>query len=261
MQMVGDQRQQLLTARQVQQLLRVDRSTVYRMAGDGRLPSIRVGKQLRFPSERILAMLEQGGTQSSHNGPRVAVGDAPDSELRVDDGAVGSLLRVGADLLGVMMVVTDMAGRPVTDVVNQCPWFREHSGDADTLAACLAEWRSMAEDVDLAPRFQQGSLGFECARVFIRSGPRLVGMVLAGGVAPPSSEESGNAGAQDTPPHPADGSQLRDGLYHLDDEQRRRVVDGLPKIAAAMAGSVAPAATGVAHVAAASTTSPGSGHY
>ena len=45
--------QELLTARQVQQLLRVDKSTVYRMASDGRLPAIKVGKQWRFPADEI----------------------------------------------------------------------------------------------------------------------------------------------------------------------------------------------------------------
>ncbi len=47
----------LLTALEVQQLLHIDRSTVYRMAEDGRLPAIRVGRSWRFPADRIEAML------------------------------------------------------------------------------------------------------------------------------------------------------------------------------------------------------------
>jgi len=36
---------ELLTTHQVQDLLKVDRSTIYRMVEAGRLPAVRVGKQ------------------------------------------------------------------------------------------------------------------------------------------------------------------------------------------------------------------------
>ena len=35
----------LLTTQQLQELIRVDRSTIYRMAEDGRLPAVKVGRQ------------------------------------------------------------------------------------------------------------------------------------------------------------------------------------------------------------------------
>lgn len=215
--------QQLLTVRQVQHLLRVDRSTIYRMAADGRLPAIRVGRQLRFTSEEIAALVHIGNQA-----------DVPDqsavratSHGAVDPGAAAAAISVAADLLDVMMVVTDMSGQPLTPVVNQCPWFVEHAGDDGMLTACLTEWRALADDSDLAPRFHRGALGFECARAFIRSGPRLVGMVLAGGVAPLGG---------------ANADQRTDGLYQLDPAQRRRVLESLPKIAAALSPTPQPQA-------------------
>ena len=72
----------------------------------------------------------------------------------------------------------------------------------------------MADDPDFAPRFRTGVLGFQCARAFIRSGTSLIGMVLAGGIAPESSTTQ--------------------GLYHLGDADRSRVLASLPKIAAAL---------------------------
>ena len=42
-----------LTTQDVQELLHVDKSTVYRMAEDGRLPGVKVGRQWRFPADRI----------------------------------------------------------------------------------------------------------------------------------------------------------------------------------------------------------------
>lgn len=198
----------LLTAQQVQQMLEVDRSTIYRMAEDGRLPAIKVGRQWRFPAESIAELLTpEGGRPVALPG----VGDDPDDVLVA---GARTVVAVSADLLGVMMVVTDMDGRQLTSVANPCEWFADRVDDPETVAACTAEWQLMADDLDFEPRFRTGALGFQCARALVRSGSSLVAMVLAGGIAP---EGSG------TP-----------GLYHLDDAERARVLASLPKVAAAL---------------------------
>ena len=111
-----------------------------------------------------------------------------------------------------MMVVTDLDGEPITPIVHACPGFERLVEDPATLTACLAEWREMADDADLAPRFRPGQLGFECARAFIRSGSSLVGMVLVGGVAPADA--------------PADTD-----FRHLDEAERDHVLAALPQVA------------------------------
>ena len=141
----------LLTALEVQERLHIDRSTVYRMAEDGRLPAIRVGRSWRFPADRIEALLDAGpddGTTSgsstaspagSPGSPALSVVTAPASQEEPDEtaadaadavdpslntDAASAAVEVAADLLGVMMVVTDMHGRPVTDVANPCSLVR-----------------------------------------------------------------------------------------------------------------------------------------
>lgn len=263
-----EQTRGLLTARQVQNLLHVDRSTVYRMADDGRLPAIKVGRQWRFPADRIGAILHPLGTDLSGlptepvlpaeaapparaglpatahlpgegSLPRARAEQAlpPSSSPAPPPGAGAlhvsghvhqrpdaaplaltetglALVGLAAELLGVMLVVTDMDGHPVTPVLNQCPWFAQHADEPEIVETCVAEWQSMADDPDFEPRFHPGALGFQCARAFIRSGSSLVGMVLVGGVAP-------------------EGSTLP-GLYQLEPADRRRVLAGLPKVAAAL---------------------------
>lgn len=156
MQMSQGPSRPLLTALEVQELLHIDRSTVYRMAEDGRLPAIRVGRSWRFPADRIEALLDSGqadgatdstsaaaaGTTGSPalslvtantlvpantlaTEPDEATADAADPSLNTD--AASTAVEVAAELLGVMMVVTDMHGRPVTDVANQCSWFAARS--------------------------------------------------------------------------------------------------------------------------------------
>ena len=238
MQMSQGHARPLLTALEVQELLHIDRSTVYRMAEDGRLPAIRVGRSWRFPADRIEALLgsdqpevalSPSGTPTTteyDDAPTlsvvrpVALDPAVDAEdartVKLSTDAASAAVEVAADLLGVMMVVTDMHGRPVTDVANPSTWFSTRADEPDVLDACVAEWRDLADHPDLTPRFQEGALGFQCARAFIRHGSTLVGMVLAGGVSPSTD------------------MRVDPDLYHLDDAARRRVLDALPRIAAAI---------------------------
>jgi excisionase family DNA binding protein len=201
--------QSLLTAQQVQAMFGVDRSTVYRMAEDGRLPALKIGRQWRFRPEQIERLLVANPGTATLN-------DAPTS-LHASAAAV---VQVAADLLDVMMVAADMQGRPLTSVANPCTWLTARADDPASLADCVAEWKSLAEEPDFEPHFRTGQLGFQCARAYIRSGTSLVGMVLAGGVAPPGSDS--------------------DDLYQLDPTQRSRVLAALPKVAAALSRALPP---------------------
>ena len=195
--------QSLLTARQVQTMFGVDRSTVYRMAEDGRLPAIKIGRQWRFRPEEIERLLVASPGAAMLNGAPPAL-----------PASAAAVVEIAADLLGVMMVATDMHGRPLTGVANPSRWFAARADDPASLADCVVEWKILADEPDFEPQFLTGQLGFQCARAYIRSGTSLVGMVLAGGVAPPGNDS--------------------DELYHLDAAQRGRVLTALPKVAAAL---------------------------
>ena len=209
----------LLTATAVGRLLGVDASTVYRMAADGRLPALRVGRQWRFAAEQVRAALAAGVPTHAGSPSLPAEGREPAlATLWADPEAVADLVEVAADALGVAMVVTDLDGRPLTRVLHPCPRLAPLTTDADLRAACAAEWRTLGADLDLIPRFRTGALGFDCARALVRRGDRLVGMVLAGGIAP-----------DDAP-----SSTASDGLHRLDADGRARVLHALPRLAAAL---------------------------
>jgi excisionase family DNA binding protein len=204
----------VLTAVQVGGLLGIDQSTVYRMAADGRLPAVKVGRQWRFPAGVVEDLLGRPEADTSPG--------ATTSRREVPDvGAAAAATTVAADLLGVMMVVTDMHGRPLTPVANPCPRVARLADDAEAVQACATEWRALADELDLRPRFRSGALGFECARAHIRTGDRLVGMVLAGGLAPEGDEDP--------------------DVYHLDADARAAVLAALPRVAAALSTTGAPA--------------------
>lgn len=51
--MTSNGKTDMLTAREIQERLQIDRSTIYRMAEAGQLPAIKVGKQWRFPADQF----------------------------------------------------------------------------------------------------------------------------------------------------------------------------------------------------------------
>jgi len=176
-----------LTTREVQDLISVDRSTVYRMAEDGRLPGVKIGRQWRFPSERIselfgLELAVEPDRSQSANGST-----SPDHELQqllLPDQAQ-SIADLLGELFGVMAVVTDIEGKPLTEVANPCGFYAAIADAPNAATACTQGWRGLADAPDLEPRFIPSHLGFLCARSFIRVGPQLTGMVIVGGVTPP----------------------------------------------------------------------------
>ena len=196
--------EQFLKAHDIGRILDVDLSTVYRMAESGRLPALKVGRQWRFPAEKIASLFGVDDVSPQSVASRKA--------LRLTATAALPYLELGAELLGVMMVVTDIAGEPAVDIVNPCPWFRQHADDPSLLAECLADWKQLFEDPDFALSFHSGPLGFDRVRTFVRVGPQLVGMLVAGGIA-----------ASDDDPRE---------LHHLDDDGRTKVLTALPMMAA-----------------------------
>lgn len=176
---------ELLTTRQVQDLLQVDRTTIYRMVESGRLPALRVGKQWRFARDAVADRL---GVRLASETP--ARGEAPDLPRSNGLQAYFPLecaqltQDAFAEMLGVMMVVTDMEGKPITRPSNPPGFFLALTVSDPLLTACRSAWQQLAADLVLRPRLAPGDTGLLCARGLIRVGSELQGMVLIGGIAP-----------------------------------------------------------------------------
>ena len=182
----------LLTTKQVQELFRVDRSTIYRMAEDGRLPAVKVGRQWRFPSDHVESLLGTNNSSNQTREPKPALSPIGLEAILPADTAQ-AVADLAADLFGVMAVVTDMTGKALTTVANPCGYFTAVYDETYTPDRCSEGWRRLGEAIDLEPHFLPSHLGFLCARSFIRVESTLAGMVIVGGVAPatwpPSADE------------------------------------------------------------------------
>jgi len=225
----------MLTTKDLQQMLHVDRSTIYRMAEAGRLPAIKVGRQWRFPADRINRWLEQHNMAPATTTPTVEIDLSPNSlDTLLPPEYVSSIGTLFGETLGVMVVVTDMDGNPLAEPSNQCGLFKLVNEQPGAVQNCVAGWRELAHDLDLAPRFAPSHLGLLCARSYLRVGTELRGIILVGGIAPdhwPPSQEQIAAMSDEFGVGPDRILQHVDEVFSLDEADRQKVLALLPRLA------------------------------
>jgi excisionase family DNA binding protein len=238
----------LLTTGQVQDLLHVDRTTIYRMVDDGRLSAIRVGKQWRFPREELERWLHSLHSQANPGpaapAPRAGAEPRTAPSPTATTGGLAEILPMActqliqdafAEMLGAMVVITDMQGRPVTEISNPCGFFAAAiQNTADGSLACRRTWQALAASVSLEPRFVSSELGLLCARGLIRLRSELKGIVVVGGIAPeawPPSPEQIEALAGKLGAEPEYLAANANAVYRLDKAQRERALRSVQRIA------------------------------
>ncbi|HSM02521.1 MAG TPA: helix-turn-helix domain-containing protein [Acidimicrobiia bacterium] len=217
-----------LTTRDLQELIRVDKSTIYRMADAGRLPAIKVGRQWRFPEDAVMAWL---GAAAPGDGATVHA--APGLADLVPAPIAQAIADLAAEAMGVMVVITDMDGRPLTEVTNPCGLYRAVAKEPGVLSRCVEMWAHYGAVPDLVPRFGPSEFGFLCARAFVRREAELLGMIIAGGVAPadwpPQDSQIAAMAAGFGIPMETVANHIED-VYQLTQEERVHVLTVLPRI-------------------------------
>ena len=225
----------MFTTRELQKLLQVDRSTIYRMAEAGRIPAVKVGKQWRFPEEKVAAWLE---LQSVTNGDdQVAAGRMAGRSFAdlVPAGCAQVLLDAFADTLGVTLIVTDLEGEPLTAPSHPIRLYQLLDETELRHSICKAKWKQLAQDPDPAPRFGPGFGGMQCARALVlNEGEIAIAMVVVFGIAPeewpPPEETIRDMGVMMKMP----ASKVRKALSdvpQLDPPQRKRTLVAVQRCA------------------------------
>jgi excisionase family DNA binding protein len=223
----------MLTTREVQALIKVDKSTIYRMAETGRIPAVKVGRQWRFPEARLHAWLQERGAPAPEPAPEAA----PEGDLRslLPGQSIEVLAGLLGDVLGTMVIITDMQGQPLSGVANPCGLFGAVRDVPGVMEKCMEGWQELGSDLRLEPAWSQTHLGFLCARSLVRIGDELQGMVIAGGVArddwPPGPDEL-QAAADDLGVAKSVLEAHVEEVFHLSPEEQARVLTLLPRIGA-----------------------------
>ncbi len=168
----------LLTTRQLMDLLHLDRTTIYRMLNDGRLPGVRVGGQWRFSRQTVDAVLE-GQTV---NGAAEAAADknrAPAPDV-LPLHCLQPIQEVFAQTAGIGAVTTDLAGEPIITFSNPCAYCSLILATEEGRSRCRASWERLADETVKNPSLEKCHAGLTYARGWINVGDRPVAMIFAG---------------------------------------------------------------------------------
>ena len=134
----------LLTTRQLQDLLQVDRITIYRMLNDGRLEGFKVGGQWRFSRHAIERWLQDQQARLAVTGPSLAAGELSPSTDSLPLSCIQAIQGIFAEAMGVGTVTTAADGTPLTTISNSCDFcnliLRTESGQR----RCENSWRAAA---------------------------------------------------------------------------------------------------------------------
>jgi excisionase family DNA binding protein len=142
----------LLTARQLQDLLQVDRITIYRMLADGRLRGFKVGGQWRFSRQAIERWLYEQRTSRASPVPASTAGNLQPSPEALPLSCIQAVQEILAQALGVGAVTTAMDGTPLTPLANCCEFCDLIQRSAEGRRRCAASWRASAAEKGRAPR-------------------------------------------------------------------------------------------------------------
>jgi excisionase family DNA binding protein len=121
----------LLTVRQVQEILKVDRITVYRMLQDGRLKGVKIGQQWRFSPGEVERIVE--GLPPSPAAAAPSRGAFPTHCTQVIQDLFSGLGNIGA-------VTVDCQGQPLTQASGRCRFCQVVQASASGEAACQQDW-------------------------------------------------------------------------------------------------------------------------
>ncbi len=230
----------LLTTKQLQEILQVDRTTIYRMADSGRLPGIKVGNQWRFPRQQIEVWLQsQSATmpiqvEEPQNNNHAIADPVPDIRQIFPMECVQLIQDSFADLLDVMILVTDLEGNLITAPSNACGLYLSTESSPVAQKRCLELWLKLAQDPALTPRFQPSHLGLLCARGLIRVGSEIKAMLVVGGIAPqewPPTDQQIQDIAEDLNVDVALVRTHIHQVHHLSTEEQARVLPFVQRIA------------------------------
>lgn len=183
---------EFLTTRQLQTILHVDRTTIYRMVDAGRLPAVKVGSQWRFPRRAIenwLKLQNDASVAADANAAAVVpIAGALNNSANIDKllpaECVLKIQDAFADLLGVTLVVTDLAGEPLLPPSNQCGLLRLALQQPAGRRQCAADWAALAANPSVMPELRCGNLGLLHTRALVRVGSEIRALVVAAGIAP-----------------------------------------------------------------------------
>jgi excisionase family DNA binding protein len=223
----------LLTTREVQDLLKLDRTTVYRMLKEGRLTGVKVGQQWRFHRREVEALI-QGASSAAADRPAPTIDPrtrSPLTPVPLPLHCVQAIQDVFADLARVGVITTTTDGAPLTQVSNGCRFCALVQATDAGRAACRASWRALAARSDRTPRIATCHAGLKYIHARIEIGEQPAAMLIAGQFRVDDAPLDTRRLAHDFGIDPGELDAALDEVTILDDRMRAQLGSWLQKVA------------------------------
>jgi excisionase family DNA binding protein len=175
----------LLTTRELEDRLQLDRVTIYRMVKDGELPALRVGGQWRFSANAIDAWLGGRDQKTTDSADAPIVPDlAGLAGLRLADlvsiDTLQSIQDQFAQLLGVAAFITDLDGQPFAPCSRCSRFCRLVHTTEEGMQSCQQSWRTVARLDEEGANVHTCHANIRYASAPVVVNGQRVGMVTAG---------------------------------------------------------------------------------
>ncbi|HEX9011902.1 MAG TPA: PocR ligand-binding domain-containing protein [Anaerolineaceae bacterium] len=164
--------EEFLTTRQVQDLLKVDRITIYRMLQDGRLKGVKIGQQWRFPQREVDQLLNRVVPE-----PAPAVSEVDNSFpthcVQTIQDLFSSVSQMGA-------FIVDQRGEPLTEISGSCAFCRVLMSTPAGQEACRACWKDFVRSSAEGNKFFTCHSGLQYIGAPLTDRGEQVGLFLVG---------------------------------------------------------------------------------
>jgi len=162
---------ELLTTKQLQDLLKIDRITVYRMLNDGRLKGVKIGNQWRFSESEIDRLLG------------VEISEEPNQVESIQDfpaDCVKEIQDIFAGIIGIGAITVTIRGSTLTQPTFSNPFCKMMLSSESGCKACQDSWRKIALKAPGDPGFQICHAGLCYKRSPIKTSNGQAAWLIAG---------------------------------------------------------------------------------
>ena len=170
---------ELLTVRALQDLLHVDRTTIYRMLQENRLPGFKVGGQWRFSRQEIDGWLAEQQLPRAEGAAEKAPGLSQAAQV-LPLHCLQPIQNVFAEAMDVGSVTTSPDGAPFTTMSSPAGFCKLVTASAEGLRRCESSWRALGRQAAASPKIARCHAGLCYARGQVRVEGECVALVFAG---------------------------------------------------------------------------------
>lgn len=220
----------LLTTRQLQKLLQIDRTTIYRMLKDGRLTGVKVGNQWRFKRQDVEALLSEVPSLESDQPSEsiTSFSNIPLEAIQIIQDIFAESARVGA-------VITTFNGELLTELSNCCRFCSLIMASESGRRSCIDLWRELANQPEDQPKYATCHAGLQYVRAGIKANGHFEGMLIAGQfyTNPPEADEEQTRIRQLAKEHGLDVHALSEAAQEIsvfDDHKRTQLDEWLENV-------------------------------